>query len=133
MLILLLENQFQQTRGMLLPRYSAILMLLLKKPGIFFLISNDYFLFISTCVLIFYLLLGYIIHLLHNVVKQVWYWAGIHLVAERGQLASWLAHWWLSRTTGFLHLLYYCNSVTDCWYFCWFCYVLHWLKILRCS
>jgi len=32
--------------------------------------------------------------------EQVRYWARVHLVAERCQMASWVAYWWLSRPSG---------------------------------
>ena len=48
MLTLQLENPFPLTRGTMLPRYSAILMLLLKNPGIYcfsIAVSSNHFYF----------------------------------------------------------------------------------------
>lgn len=122
MLTLLRENQFQQTKDMQLPRFSAILMLWLKNHGNF----CSLFLFVYLFCIFF---IGDTVNLLLNLVT------GMVLSRNTPYCRRMLNGLLAGPSVVILGLRFYlsslylhCNSSIYCNFF-WFCYLLHWWKI----
>lgn len=119
MLTLLVENQFQQTKDMQLPRFLAIPMLWLKNHGSFYPL-------ISIFVLVLYFFHGNTVNLLLNLVTGMV--SSRNTPCCRRMFNGLLA----GLSVDILGLRFYlsslhCNSPNYCNVF-WFCYLLHWWK-----